>query len=383
MAPVTVSLCLSLAHVRAWGRTRKGLPAFPRAGTAAGAYPGDGPGGRVTRVAVVGAGAAAAGVAYTLAATDAETVVFEARDRVGGRAASATRGDTVYDYGANYVTDDAERPATFLRAVASPTDTPEPVYTFDETGTVSPGRDSDGRKWSAPEGVQALVGRLLDAAGATVHTDAPVDRLVRTADGWRVDATPATGTFDAVVVTPPAPVTADLLARSAWDDPARDELVAAAREVSYATVWSAALGYERALDRPYYALVCTADGTRASWFARESCKPGHVPDGEVVIAQGGHEWSATHADADPAWVTAELAEATREVIGESWLAEPAWSEAVCWEHALVEGELLPGPRRAAQAAGLYCAGDWVAGEARVHAALASGVETGERIALGG
>ncbi|MEZ3143391.1 NAD(P)/FAD-dependent oxidoreductase [Halobaculum sp. MBLA0143] len=337
----------------------------------------------MTRVAVVGAGAAAAGAAYTLAATDAETVVFEARDRVGGRAASATHDGVVYDYGANYVRDTAERPATFLREAASPTDTPPPVDTFDETGTVSPGRDDDEAKWSTPEGVQALVGRLLDAADATVHTGAPVRRLVRTADGWRADADPATGRFDAVVVTPPAPTTAELLARSDWDDPAREQLVAAARDVSYATVWSAALGYDRELDRPYYALVCTADGTRASWFSRESCKPGHVPDGEVVIAQGGHEWSATHADADPAWAAGRLADAASEVIGEPWLAAPAWADAVCWEHALVEDQLLPGPRRAAAEAGLYPAGDWVAGEARVHAALASGIETGERIALGG
>jgi predicted NAD/FAD-dependent oxidoreductase len=38
--------------------------------------------------------------------------------------------------------------------------------------------------------------------------------------------------------------------------------------------------------------------------------------------------------------------------------------------------------RAAEEYGLYCAGDWVAGKARVHAALRSGLEVGERMADG-
>ncbi|MFC6737651.1 NAD/FAD-dependent oxidoreductase, partial [Halolamina salina] len=38
------------------------------------------------------------------------------------------------------------------------------------------------------------------------------------------------------------------------------------------------------------------------------------------------------------------------------------------------------PLDAAEAEGLYCTGDWVAGEARLHAALENGLEVGERIA---
>ena len=39
-----------------------------------------------------------------------------------------------------------------------------------------------------------------------------------------------------------------------------------------------------------------------------------------------------------------------------------------------------GPLSAAEADGLYCVGDWVAGEPRLHAALANGLDAGDRIA---
>lgn len=51
-----------------------------------------------------------------------------------------------------------------------------------------------------------------------------------------------------------------------------------------------------------------------------------------------------------------------------------------WRHALPDAAVGPDAREAAEDANLYCAGDWVTGEARVHAALRSGLETGERMA---
>ena len=364
------------------------------------------------RVAVVGSGAAGAAVASVVSATDVEPVVFEERAAVGGRAASRTRrvaddpdGECVtYDYGANYLKDDDERVTESVERVADPTDTPGPINTFDASGDVSPGRDADDRKWSAPAGVADLVASVLADSDATVHTNTPVTRLRRkstatpasadvndTSSASDSDDTPAwtvetgegeRGPFDAVVMTPPAPVTARLLAESAWDADARDALVAAARDVSYATVWSVAAGYDRSLDRPYYALVDTSDDHRAGWIARESCKPGHVPTGETLIVQGGHDWSARHAESDPDRVAAALTEAASEVIGEPWLADPDWTDATLWRHALPENGVLPGPVRDAERHALYVAGDWVAGEARLHAAFRSGLDTGERLVYG-
>ena len=339
----------------------------------------------MSRVAVVGCGPAGAATAHVLAAADADCVVFERATSPGGRAASRTRetpvGSVTYDYGANYLKDDDERVNELFADVAEPTDTPGNIYTFDADGVVSPGRESDESKWSTPAGVADLVARLVESSDATLRTETPITELVHeSSDAWHVE-TPAgrAGPFDAVVLTPPAPVTADLLAAADWDTDARARLVDTVRAVEYATVWSVVAGYEQQLDRPYYGLVDTSGEHRVGWISRESCKPGHVPAGETLVMQGGHDWSRRHADSDPATVTAAMTEATAEVIGESFIAEPAWTDATLWDHALPEGGVDPGPLREARQQGCYVAGDWVAGEARMHAAVRSGLDTGERI----
>ncbi|MEZ3117227.1 NAD(P)/FAD-dependent oxidoreductase [Halobaculum sp. MBLA0147] len=346
----------------------------------------------MTRVAIIGCGAAGAATAYVLGATDTDCVVFERRESPGGRAATRRRetasGTVTYDYGANYLETEDDRVTDLVETVAAPRDTPGPIYTFDGDGTVTPGRDADEQKLSTPDGVTALVRRLVADSDATLRPDTPVTRLHHEtasdgADEWVVETPNGDhGPFDAVVCTPPAPVTATLLADSEWDEPVRDRLVAAARDVPYATVWSVVAGYERALDRPYYALVDTSDDHSVGWIARESRKPGHVPSGEVLLVQGAHDWSARHADAEATDVTAALVEAAGSVINEPWLRDPDWTDATLWERALPEGRLVPGPRRAAEAAGCYVAGDWVVGEGRLHAALRSGLDVAERLVYG-
>jgi predicted NAD/FAD-dependent oxidoreductase len=62
------------------------------------------------------------------------------------------------------------------------------------------------------------------------------------------------------------------------------------------------------------------------------------------------------------------------------LADPAWSDRQGWRYALPDEGVLQGPVRSAEDHDLYCLGDWVAGEARLHAALANGLDVGERVA---
>jgi hypothetical protein len=68
------------------------------------------------------------------------------------------------------------------------------------------------------------------------------------------------------------------------------------------------------------------------------------------------------------------------VVGDRRLAEPAWTDHQFWRYALPDDGVATEPVAAAAGVGLHVAGDWVAGAARVHAAVRSGLETGERIA---
>jgi predicted NAD/FAD-dependent oxidoreductase len=340
----------------------------------------------MTEIGVVGAGAAAAAACYVLdgAVPEASITVLEKSGGVCGRAATRRRGDVTYDYGANYLKDDDERVVDLVSTFDDGlVEVAGDIDVFDRTGMVSEGREADERKWTYRSGLTRLAKHLFGATDATVHRRTRVEEVTRTDGAWT--ATDADGErwgpFDALVCNPPAPQTADLLETADWAADARDELVAAARDVDYRAVWTAVLGYGFELDRPYYALVNTDKEHAVGWISREECKPGHVPDGEsVLVVQAGGEWSADRYDEPPAENVAALADHAADIVGDERLADPAWTDHQGWRYALPESGLRTGVLGGAEDDGLYCVGDWVAGEARLHAALRNGLETGERLA---
>jgi len=269
-------------------------------------------------------------------------------------------------------------------------DITEPVYTFDAAGEVSEGRDADDHKWTYHEGLTQIAKRLLAETDATVHRNTRVEHIARegTSDRddrtWRLTDTDGEtwGPFDVLLVNPPAPQTAELLAGADWDTQAREDLVAAACDVEYRTIWTAVLHYPFELDRPYYALVNTDKEHEVGWVAREECKDDHVPDGEsLLVVQANHDWSVAHYDDPPAQNVAELANIAADVLGDERLADPDWTDHQGWRYALPENGVRRGAVEAATAHDLYAVGDWVAGEGRLHAALRNGLDTGEDIAL--
>jgi len=339
------------------------------------------------RVGIVGAGAAAAALAYVLdGASDADVTVLEKSGGVCGRAATRRKHGCTYDYGANYLKSDDERVVELVTETLDDdglVDTRGPVYVFDRDGTVSEGRDADEFKWSYEAGLTQIAKRLFGATDAAVHRRTRVE-TVRRGDGtWTLVDTDGTawGPFDAVVLNPPAPQTADLLRSADWDADARGALADAAAAVDYRAVWTALLHYPFEVERPYYGLVNTDKDHEVGWVSREECKPGHVPDGEsLLVVQANHGWSVDNYDRDPAANVAELADLTADIVGDERLAEPDWTDHQGWRYALPEGAVASGPVDSAEAQGLYCVGDWVAGEGRLHAALRNGLETGERLA---
>ncbi|NLV10485.1 FAD-dependent oxidoreductase [Halomicrobium mukohataei] len=347
-------------------------------------------------VAVVGAGAAGAAAAYALREHPVDVTVFEKSGGVCGRAATRRRDGCVYEYGANYLTADDDRVAELVTEEL-PTDglseIDEPVWGFDSDGAirdaptrsaeqVSEDRDEQTTRWTYEQGITQLAKRLFAAGDATVHRHTRVESLARSEAGWRVtDADGGTyGPFDATLLTPPGPQTADLLGQSEWRHADRRRLRQAAASVPYRTVVAGLLHYDFELDRPYYGLVSETEDHDVGWVGREECKAGHVPDGEtLLLVQMAPDWSVTHYRDDAAALTDAIADATATLLDDDRLAEPDWTDHQHWRYALPDDGVAADALETAPAHDLFVAGDWVAGEARLHAAVRNGLKTGERI----
>ncbi|WP_255149413.1 NAD(P)/FAD-dependent oxidoreductase [Halorarius halobius] len=334
-------------------------------------------------IGIVGAGASGAAAAHALA--DHDVTVFEKSRGVCGRAATRRRDDCTYDYGANYVKSADPVVNDLLTGTLDSeglVDVAAPIYTFDADGRVSEGRDADDHKWTYTEGLTQIAKRLFARAGTDVRRETRVGSLSRAGDGWRIHREDDTdlGRFDAVLLTPPAPQTADLLGRSEGADDARTALADAAAAVPYRTVYACLLHYPFELDRPWYGLVNTDREHDCGWLSREELKPGHVPDGEsLLVAQMGPDWSERRYDDDPDAVCGDAAAVVAELLDDDRLADPDWTDHQGWKYALPEAGLDGDTRPGAEAHDLYVAGDWVAGEGRVHAALRSGLEAADRV----
>ncbi|WP_408959246.1 NAD(P)/FAD-dependent oxidoreductase [Natrinema sp. 74] len=343
------------------------------------------------RIGVVGAGAAAAAAAHALeeSAAETESTVLEKSRGLCGRAATRRRDGVVYDYGANYLKSDDERVVDLLTETLDTeglVDITDPVWTFDADGTVSDGDDRDDHKWTYRRGLTQVAKRLFARTDATVHRETRVETVIREDDGdsgtWRLEDADGRrwGPFDAVLLNPPAPQTADLVRSADWESPVRETLADAAGAVPYRTIWTGVFHYPFELERPYYALVNSDRDHEVGWISREECKPGHVPDGEtLLIVQAGPEWSVDHYDEPPAANLERLADLTAELLADDRLREPDWTDHQGWRYALPDAGVATEPLRRAERDGLYCLGDWVVGEGRLHAALHNGLEVGSRV----
>jgi hypothetical protein len=354
---------------------------------------GDDPGSDAPSLCIVGAGAAGAKAAHALRSTDVDVTVLEKSGGVCGRAATRRRDDCRYDHGANYIKDPDDRTEALVRDLGADglVDVEEPVWTFGADGEIQPGEPRDEHKWTWSAGITQLAKRLFARTDATVHRRTRVESIRRDADAaWTLTDTDGDpyGPFDALLLTPPAPQTAALLEATEYAETASaaaadrlERLRTATAAVDYRTIRTLVFHYPFELDRPWYALVDVDKSHPVGWVAREECKDGHVPDGEsVLIVQMSPDWSTTHYD-DPLESAAEAgAGLVADLVGDDRLRDPDWVDDQGWRYALPESGVDDAAARAPEPDGLFVAGDWVVGEGRVHRAVWSGHDAGERIA---
>jgi renalase len=335
------------------------------------------------RIGVIGAGAGGAAATYVIdsALPDAEVTVFEKSRGVCGRAAARRRNGTVYEYGANYLKDAGGPVSTLVTDQFDDrlVEVQGPIWTFDADGHVTAGPDADERRWTYEDGITRLAKHLFGATDADVLLQTRIADVYH--DGhWRLTDTEGAeyGPFDALLLNPPAPQTAPLLSETGVA--AADRLGDAADEVRYRTGWTAVLGYDFELDAPYYALANADEEHEVGWIGREERKPGHVPDGaSVLIVQANPGWATERYDAPPQENVDALARHAADIVGDRRLRDPDWTDHQGWRYALAAEGVEEKAVRDAAVEGVYAAGDWVAGEGRVDAALRNGLETGEAL----
>lgn len=330
-------------------------------------------------VAVVGAGPSGLSAAYALGLDGADVSIYEKSGVLLGRGATREKDGCVYDYGANYIKAEDEGVNALLRETTDADGIVEVeggVWTFDADGNVSEGYDEEVSKLTHRDGVSAFGEGVLEASGAELLRRTRVESVIpKEADeGVVVETEKDSHEHEAVVVTPPAPQTAALLEGST---PSVADAVAG---VGYTTVLSVVLRYPFELEAPWYGLVNTDKEHDVGWLSREERKPGHVPDGSLLVVQASPGWSERHYDDGSAEFADALAEKAAELIDEPRLRSYEWYDHQRWRYSLPLDGVDDSVVESAADDNVYLAGDWTVGEGRLHAAFRSGLDVGERVA---
>lgn len=331
-------------------------------------------------IAVIGAGAAGAGVVFGLRDADERVVLLEGTTRIGGRLVTRTTDEYCVDTAANYITPSAGAMASVLHDLDTTglIDITEPVWTHTEDGQITLGDPDrqDAHKWTYTTGINTFAHRVLSTTNQPVRLGHSVASLHETPAGWDINREDGSRilTATSVVCTPPAPETARILDESTSttiDTTALSDVIGAG---SYRSIITCVLGYSQGLDREFYASVNTDGNHPIGWVSREACKRGHVPPGEcVLVVQMAPSWSSQQIASSDEDI---LQEATREVagvFGEDWVGSPDWAWCDRFPTALPNTHVPTDAFESAGDAGLFFAGDWRVGRGRVSEAFHSGV----------
>lgn len=338
------------------------------------------------RLAIIGAGMAGLSAAQRLRALCPESaiVIFEQEQRVGGRVSTTTQHGARFDDGAQYIKAPNAALEALLRAEsvdAPPLDIGLPVWTFDAQGTIMPGDAAQNAapKWTYRAGLARLAQIL--ARELDVRCGVRIGRIARANGSYLLFDEHATivGAADAVLLTPPAPQSAAIIAASALPPQPQQTLLAELGRVGYRPCLSLTFGLPPLLRaRPWYALVNIDRRHPISWLAYEHLKPGRAEGQHLLLSQMAAQWSREHWQAADDEIAAQVLALIAALLQED-VPAPRWTALRRWPYAL--------PERGADAnrlnqtlPGIFFAGDYTAGQGRVHLAIEQGWRIAEQIA---
>jgi len=341
-------------------------------------------------VGVIGAGIAGCAVAYALRNTGVQVTLIEKARGVSGRATTRRRGELMYDHGANFFKLKTQ-PLQDLVLKRLPTDAivsiDSSICEFSREGTLTLLSDSEGdRLWTYRTGIHTLGKLLSKASGAHLHTQWRAERLQWDDGHWSVQSTRGEelGPFTHLVLTPPAPQTTRLLKESDLLPFGRTSVVDALGAAVYQSQHTLIFGYDHRWSRrraPYYGFVNDGNDHPIAWLSFEEDKQGHIPEGQrVLIVQMTPEWTREHFDKSKAMLVAEVAPLVADLLRAPAAKRIGWTDHQRWRYAQPLARAKRAPLAAVESHGLFFAGDYCVGEARVAHALKNGLDVGARIA---
>ncbi len=327
----------------------------------------------LAKIAVIGAGLSGLACARELAAAGVAVEVFEKARGAGGRAATRRSGSYHFDHGAQYFT---ARDARFRAEVQkwSSEGVVQPwsgrIVELGEGGSMV--EKGEPTRYVGVPGMSAPARAL--AAGLDVRFRAQVKKIERRGASWRLvfeDGDRHDG-FAGVVISAPAPQSADLLRDSA------PLLAATCAAVEMQPCWSVMAAFERPVGSEFDGAFI--NGRDLAWAARNSGKPGRPTEAECWVLQAGPDWSQRNLERDRTEVACELLTSFFQ-IGDWPNQEPLHLDAHRWRFARSARPDGAGCLFDPDARGAVC-GDWLNGD-RVEGAFASGLLAAKGFIAGG
>ena len=318
-------------------------------------------------VGIIGAGIAGLVCARTLAANAFDVKVFDKGRGVGGRTATRrAEPDLAFDHGAQYFT---ARDARFHKVTADWLSRGVVAEWLGcvvrlENGAVT--HTSPQPRYVGVPGMTAMAADL--ASAIRVQTRTQIVAMSRGPSGWTIktDAHENVGPFETVVVTLPAPQSAEFLQPHAFG--------AIASTLQMTPCWAVLVAFESKLEVPWDGAF--VHNSPLSWVARNSSKPGRSGQSDCWVLHASAEWSAAHLEAAPDTAARLLLDAFSSAIAQQ-LPPDSHLTAHRWRYShgsdADDRRMLFDPE-----VGLAVCGDWLAG-GRVEGAFLSGVAAAEAI----
>ncbi len=342
------------------------------------------------KVAIVGAGIAGLGAAKSLSEAGHEVTLLEKSRGVGGRVATRRINGCTFDHGAQILKPGTsaladlmlhQLPTEELVQVTAPTrlHTPEgDLLPADPEHEAEP-------KYAYRNGLTTLPKLLLKSLPSVkLKTEIRVQRFEETAESVALfDAEGGSiGRFDQIILTAPAPQSAEILQKSQVLDPmAREVRVEALREIPYRHCLTLLFGFDPQTPAPpAYALLAEDRAAPLLWVAFEETKaPERTPGGEkLMIVQLGPNYSEAQYEAEETALLNDTRYFLKKLFGSTYAA-PLWQELKRWRFSQPYGSVSFEEANAHPGRVLVCGDALRPGNGRVHEAYESGIEAAQRL----